>query len=244
MNPFERKVTVRVLSIHLGVVALLVIQSGLKGCFRSKPKPEIVTFIEFGEPAPEVNVQEVAKMSNPEPPAPEPTPEPAALPEPKPKPVPKPAPKPEPKPAPKPKPKPKWKPVDPKDIKIGKPVKTSTPKPTVSEADIKQALSDIVRPATTAATGNPNAFAAYDSKIYSIFYGAWKQPATAASRPANVRISIDSNGHLRSRKLVQSSGDSSFDQTAMAAVNSVSVLPKPPAGYPLNDIVIQFRLVD
>ncbi|HSR87636.1 MAG TPA: TonB family protein [Pontiella sp.] len=254
MNPFERQIAVRVWGIHLGFILFLMLYSGLKGCFRPKPKPEIVTFIEFGSPAPAVSVQEVTRTPDPEPPAPDPTPEPIVIPEPskpqprlKPKPTPKPEPKSEPKPEPKPREpeKPKWKPtkVDPTKSKRIEP-KASVP--TISEKDIEKTLSGIVSPSgsPSTTTGNPNEFGAYDSKIYAIFYGAWKQPATAASRPANVQISINSNGHITSRKLVQSSGDSLFDQTAMAAVNSVSVLPKPPSGYPLNDIVIQFRLVD
>ena len=74
----------------------------LRGCFRPRPKPEIVTFIEFGQPAEPVALQEVSKMPSPEPETPSLVPEPKPVPKPTPKPEPKPAPKPEPKPTPKP----------------------------------------------------------------------------------------------------------------------------------------------
>ena len=110
MTSFQRKVALRVVGIHLLVILMLVILSGLKGCFRRKPKPEIVTFIEFGQPAPAVAVQQVAQMAEPEPVAPAPAPEPepvkAPVPEPVKKTIPKPTPTPTPKPTPKPKPKP------------------------------------------------------------------------------------------------------------------------------------------
>lgn len=251
MNQFKRKVTIRVLGIHLGVVAILMLQSCTKGCFRPKPKPEIVTFIEFGSPAPAVNVQEVTQMADPEPvkPTPAPTPEPTVVPEPvkktvelpKPKPKPKPTPKPEPKPEPKPKPtpKPKWKPTK---VDVSKSTRIEPTKPAVSATDIERELSGIVGEPTASTPGNPNEFAAYDAKIYAAFYSAWRQPAANAARPAKVSISIQSNGRITTRSLSQGSGDPAFDKTVMDAVNSVSLLPKPPDGYPLNNIVVQFRV--
>ncbi|VGO21819.1 TonB family protein [Pontiella sulfatireligans] len=247
MNPFERKITLRVVGIHAGIILLLLLQSWIPSCFKPKPKPEIVTFIEFGSPAPQVAVEQVAEMSEPEPPAPAPEPEPAPVPEPpKPKPKPKPVPKPKPKPVetpkPKPKPEPKWKPTPVDQIKKGKKIEEKPVKPTISSSDIKKALSGIASP--SAASGNSSEFSSYDSQIYSIFYSAWIQPAAPGSRPASVTMSIVSNGRITRRALTQSSGDAAFDQTVMAAVNSVSMLPRPPAGYPLDNFVVQFRIID
>jgi TonB family protein len=254
MNTFERRVALRVLGIHVGIVLLLLITSALKGCFRPKLKPEIVTFIEFGQPAPPVAVEQVDQMSDPEPPAPQP--EPAPMPEPV-KPIPKPTPKPTPKPAPKPKPtpkpepkpeKPKWKPTPVDQIKKGQKIEPVKPaKPAVSEQDIQKALSGIQSssPKTSGPVGNPNAIAAYDSHIYQVFYNAWERPATPAVRPAKVTFSISSSGRILSSRLSQSSGDAAFDASVMAAIRSVSVLPKkPPEGYPLNNNVVQFTIVD
>ncbi len=255
MNALERKIALRVLGIHIAVIVFFLLVAGLKGCFRPKPKPEIVTFIEFGQPAPPVAVQQVDELADtePEPPSPKPEPKPAPVPEPIKKPIPKPKPKPKPEPEPKPEPKPepekpKWKPVDPKDIKISdKVVKPKPSKPLVSAAEIQKALSGISSPnaAPTTTPGNPNEHAAYDAHIYSVFYNAWKQPGTPALRPAEVTISISPNGLITKRKLTGPSGDSTFDQTVMEAVNSVSILPrKPPPGYDLDNIVVQFRIIE
>lgn len=256
MNRFELKITWRVVGIHFAVVGLLLIQSLLHGCFRPKPKPEMVTFVDMVNPAPPVQVQEVQHISNPEPkpeppqdntPAPEPPK--VNIPEPKPikktvQPVKKPVKLPVVKPKPKPKPKPKWKPVSAEQIKknLGKRVKPKPVKPAISKSEISKALSNIVH--APSASGNPSEFSAYDSRIYAIFYGAWNQPASNAARPAKVRISMLSNGRITSRTLIQKSGDDAFDRTVMDAVNSVSELPRPPSGYPLDNIIVQFTVVN
>ena len=252
MNDYQRKIALRVLGIHIAVVVWLLLFAGLKGCFRPKPRPEIVTFIEFGQPAPPVEIQPVADLPDPSPPAPAPKPEPAPVPEPikksLPKPDPAPTPKPEPKPAPTPKPKepekPQWKPVDPKDIKIGK--KVSEPRPSrssITAQDISKALKDVQQ--SDRPIGTPDANRAYDSHIYSIFYNAWAQPAVPAVRPAEISLSITADGRIRSWRLSRSSGDAQFDATVEQAVKSITVLPrKPPAGYPLDNIVVQFRITE
>jgi TonB family protein len=246
---FRRRVAWRVAGAHLAVVFLVGVVPLMRGCFKKKPR-EIVTFIEFGAPAPQVEVETVSQMADPEPAAPAPDPEPAPIPEPakpKPKPVPKPKPKPKvekPKPKPKPKPeKPKWKPVDPKKIKIGKRVNETPSKPAVSEAEIKRALSGIASSSPASSAGNPSEFGAYDAQVFRIFHGAWTRPGTPGTRPAMVKISFLRNGHITRRVLKQGSGDPSFDQSVMAAVNSISMLPKPPAGYPDN-IVVRFSVID
>jgi len=256
MNVFQRKIALRVLGIHCAVVIWLLLFAGLKGCFRPKPRPEIITFIEFGQPAPPVEIQPMAQQPDPEPPAPEP--EPAPVPEPikkpLPKPDPRPAPKPEPAPAPKPEPAPKPKPaepekpkqklVKPEDIKIGKRINEPKPaQPTVTSKEISNALKDLRR--TDQPIGSSDANRAYDAHIYSVFYNAWAQPAVPAARPAEVALSITADGRIRNWRLSRSSGDASFDATVEQAVKSISVLPrKPPPGYPLDNIVVQFRIAE
>jgi TonB family protein len=249
MNAFQKKITLRVLGIHAAIVVLMFLVSVVPSCFKKKDK-DIVTFIEFGEAAPAVSVQQVANMTEPEPTPPEPEPEPAPIPEPvkkKPEPIKK---KPEPikkKPEPvksKP-PKPKWKPtkVDPTKSKV---IKATPTKPTVTNRDISEALNNIQKTSNnTGPAGNPDAISAYDSHIYSVFYNAWSQPGTPGSRPAEVTISIQSNGRIKTRTLTRSSGDTQFDATVMVAVRSISIFPrKPPTGYPLDNIVVQFRIVN
>ena len=247
MNAFQRKFTLRVVGVHVAVVAVFWLCSVIPHCFRPKPK-EIVTFIEFGGPAPQVDVTPVSQMADPEPPAPEP--EPAPIPEPvKPKPKPKPKSTPKPKPKPKvekPKPKkpdkPKWKPtkVDPSKSKK---IEATPQSPTVSSKDIQEALEGITSSTPTKAAGNPSEFAAYDAQVMRRFYGVWTRPGAPAARPAEVRISVSKNGIITGRTLVKGSGDSSFDQSVMAAVRSVSTLPKPPVGYPDN-FVVRFSIND
>ncbi len=244
MNAFQKKVALRVVGIHLAVVFLVLVVPLLRGCFRKKPN-EIVTFIEFGAPAPQVSTETVSQLPDPEPPAPAPEPEPAPIPEPvKPKPIPKPKPKPKvEKPKPKPKPKPKWKPVDPKKIKIGKKVHETPSKPAISSAEISKALSGIASSPSSASTGNPSQFNAYDAQVFRIFLGAWTRPGTPGIRPVMVKIYFLRNGRITRRVMTQGSGDASFDQSVMAAVNSITTLPKPPAGYPDN-IVVRFSIID
>ena len=266
MNRFQRKVALRVLGIHGGVILVLVMMSGLKGCFLPKPKPEIMTFIEFGQAAPSVAIERVEQMADPTPlpvEAPEPAPPPEVVEVPKPIDVPTPVKKTVPKPPvkkvvqkPKPReaPKPKRRLATAKDIKIGPKVKPTKPvKPAVSSSDIAKALKSVQsqspsvnssRPAT-GPVGNPNAISAYDAHIYNAFYNAWERPGSPASRPAKVTISISSTGRVLSSRLSQSSGDSNFDASVMSAVRRISTLPKrPPTGYPLNNIVVQFTIVD
>jgi TonB family protein len=245
MNEFHRKITLRVLGVHAAIIILMIAIPAIKGCFKRKPK-EIVTFIEFGGPAPEVSIEQVTRMAEPEPPAPEP--KPATIPEPvksKPKPVPKPKPKvekPELKPAPKPKEpeKPKWTPVDPKDIKKGKKVNETPSKPAVTSAEITKALSGI----SLGSTGDPSQFNDYYARVISLFYNHWTPPAsaTSATGSAIVRISMRKDGRITKRAKIKGSGDALYDRTVMEAVNKVSIMPKPPSNYPYDFVEVIFTL--
>jgi protein TonB len=245
MNAFERKIALRVVVIHVAVIGFFMIVAGLKGCFRRPPKPEIVTFIEFGQPAPPVQVQEVAEQPEPQPAPPKPEP-PKEVPEPRA--IPKPKPKPKELPKPKEAPKPKWKPT-PVDTSKAKRIKApEPPKPAISSKDIEKALSGISSPSAKpdeGPVGNPNEIAAYDALIHQVFNRPWVRPAVPGARPAKVTISISSTGQILSSRLSQSSGDSAFDASVMDAVRSVKMLPrKPPNGYPLDNIVVQYRIID
>lgn len=243
MNRFERRVTLRVLAIHAAVVLFLVLQSMLQGCFRPKPREEIVTFIEFGSPAPPAQVQVREQVDDPPPvqqdPPPvqqDPPPQEPRVPEPE---IPEPIPV---EPAPKQvvkEPEPKWEPT-PVVPQLNNKTEPTPPKPKI---DIGQAFEGIVEtpaPPTPTPAAPRTDFSSYDSQIYATFYNAWKQPPANASRPAKVTISIDSSGRVTSCRLSQSSQDAAYDKTVMDAARSVSRLPVPPAGYPLSGIVINF----
>lgn len=252
MNAFERRIALRVFGIHVGVIVFFVLVAGLKGCFQTKPKPEIVTFIEFGQAAPPVAVEQVAQMTEPEPPAPapEPEPEPAKVPEPVKKPLPKPKPKPKeaPKPKPKPKPepeKPKWKPTPADQIKVSK-KKIEPEKPAIdpSEIDLSKVQSkSSTKPSVSGPVGNPNADAAYISQIGSYFDRRWTKPdSSAPAASAVVRIYISKWGTITQRTKIQGSGDAAFDASVMRAVNSVSTVPKPPSGFSYDYVEVEFRI--
>jgi TonB family protein len=245
MNRFERRIVLRVLGIHAAVILVLMMNSLLQGCFRREPKPDIVTYIEFGSPQPTPQIQEVDEMPAPEPePMPEPVVREAPPPKPIPKPEPKPIPKPEPKPQPKPEPKkPDWKPTPADQIKIGDKVNSTPPKPVISESDIRKELNK-VRETPTTQSGNPDEIAAYVSKVGQYFYPYWTPPSSAspASGTCVVRISFTKDGRITGRKKIQPSGDSQYDDSVMDAVRSVSTVPRPPAGYPYDFVEVEFRI--
>ena len=143
--------------------------------------------------------------------------------------------------------KPKWKPTPIDKIKVSE-KRVEPEKPPLSARDIQKALSGIQSPSSTKTTGpagNPDAIAAYDAHIYSQFYNAWERPSAPGVRPAQVTISISATGRVISSSLSQSSGDSAFDASVMAAVRRVTSLSKPPpTGYPRDNIIVQFRLID
>ncbi|MDF7798408.1 TonB family protein [Pontiellaceae bacterium B1224] len=253
MNAFQRKVALRVVGIHVGLILLIVIFSGLKGCFRRKPKPEIVTFIEFGQAAPPVAVEQVEQMVEPEPvetPPPEPEPVPAPVPEPiKPKPEPiKPKPEPiKPKPEPiKPKPEPvepKWKPTPVDKIKVSdKRIEPAKPAIDPSKINLSDVQEKSVTP-TPGPVGNPNADAAYIAQIGNYFDQRWTKPdSSAPAASAVVRIYISQWGTITRRTKIQGSGDSAFDASVMSAVNSVSSVPKPPSDFSYDYVEVEFRI--
>jgi protein TonB len=247
MNKFQRKITLRVFGVHAAIIFLMIFIPFVRGCFKPRPK-EIVTFIEFGAPAPQVDLVPVNRL--PEPPAPAPEPEPAPIPEPKqvmpePKPKPKPEPKPkEPEKKPEPKPqepeKPKWKATRPEDIIKGKKIEPKPTRPAVSHTDIEKALSGIA----SGATQDPGRFNDYYARIMRLFYEQWTPPAaaTSATGSAVVRIHMLKNGQITKRAKIKGSGDPLYDRTVMEAVNRVSTLPKPPADYPYDYVEVIFTL--
>ena len=251
MNRFERRVVLRVLGIHVAVVLFLLMQSVLQGCFHPKPPAaiEVGLIVERGRSTSTPAVQEVAQMDEPESPAEEtpveePTPveevaPPVELPVPVPQDV-----QPERKKDPEPEKKESdWKPVSLDDMKkqMGEaPKKVVNPQPAPQKIDVQGEFSDLT---TASSAGNPNANAAYDALIHKVFRNAWARPAAPAMRPAKVTISITSNGRIKSWKLTQSSGDSQYDESVKNAAKKISILPrKPPSGYPLDGITIEFNI--
>ena len=107
----------QVLLVHIGVVTLFLLFSFLKGCFKPRPKPEIVTFIELGEAAVQRNPVELV-----------PVPEPVVDPVREPAPIKK---------------KPSWKPTPVNEIRKGKRVTSAPAMPKLDASTIDKALAEV-----------------------------------------------------------------------------------------------------
>ena len=245
MKSYKNRVAIRVLSVHASVIMLALVIPFLRGCFKQKPK-ELITFIEFGTPAPAVEITEVPELKNPTLAPEEFITPPDRIPKP-PKDTPPPK-QPEKKPpknkAPTLKKPPKRSMVDKirDSIKNAERVKASPNKPTLTQREIEKTLGGIVTRSPTQRVGNSTSVAAYESTVQRIFYSAWQQPASEGRNPAKVKITIQGNGRIIGRKLIQSSGNSTYDQSVMGAARQVSALPKPPKGYPDRTFTINFKL--
>lgn len=244
MRSFQRQIALRVVGIHAAIIFLMVAIPALRGCFKPKPK-ELVTFIEFAEPAAAVSVETVAWL--PEPAAAEPPPPelPESIPEPPKRKVLEAKPKEMPQPKSKPKPKvqkPKWKPTSAKDIKIGKRIESKPAPSALSAKDIEKALSGITSSSSRSAV-HPNAFNAYYAQVRNLFYGHWQAPASSGATGATVvKVSFRKNGQISKRAKISSSGDALYDRTVMDAVNAISMLPRPPSDYPYDYVEVEFAL--
>jgi len=247
MKSYKNRVATRVLSVHVSVIMLALVIPFLRGCFNPKPK-ELITFIEFGTPAPAVEINEAPAQQPLTPPTQEFITPPDRIPKPpKDTPPPKRPPKKTKKNPPK-KPQKKhsnWKStsVDDirKEIKKSNRVKATKNTKSLSDSDIRNALKNITSRSPTQRVGNSTSFAAYDATITRIFTHAWRQPPSPGNRPAKVKISIRDSGKIIRRTLVQRSGDAGYDQTVMRAAQSISTLPHPPKGYPDRSFIIKFE---
>ena len=242
MNQFQFKIALKVLGIHVGVVALVLIVSALHGCFMPEPKKELVTFVELCAAMPSTGESTEEPQQQPQPRQQEPEQQPEEVPEDVPDDIPDPDQIPETQQEPEPRqqePEPRQQEPPPRlarveDIVTGPRVNTerSTPQRNVS-------LGNIVG---DSGANSGDDFSAYRAQIQKRFYNAWDRPVVEGARPAIVRISFQSDGRISSRKLIQSSRDEAFDRSVMAAANRVSSIPRPPAGYSNRSADIQFQL--
>jgi len=239
MRSYKNRVAIRVMSVHISVILLALVIPFLRGCFRSKPK-ELITFIEFGSPPAAVETVNVPAHTPSPPSHHEPPPQiENKIPDP-----------------PKDRTPPKqtehikpprrhssWKrtSVDEirKEIKNTQRVRATSTTPTLTQREIEQNLRGIVNHSHR--IGNSTSFAAYEATVTRIFTQAWRQPSAPGRRPAKVKIFIQDSGKIIRRTLIQKSGDSEYDQTVMRAVRSISVLPRPPKGYPDRTFIIKFK---
>ncbi len=245
-NPNFKRTLITSTTVHVIVVALVILAPLVRKLLHPRKPPEIVTFVDLSALPPPPPV-EVAPEPQPEPEPPKPLPEPEP---------PKPAPIPE-KPAEKP-PEPK-KPEPPK-IKVNtnkivrrmeQPPKQQ-PKtqnaPTLTPEQIRKLLEANVK---FSSSGSPSAtfsdLSLYYATVRDAMYGAWNQPSTVPrGLVAEVSIKVQRSGAVTARRLSRPSGNQAMDDSVMKAVNSISRLrPLPPEvrDDPL-DIAIEFVVGD
>ncbi len=200
------------------------------------------------KPAPKVINARLVDASDLKP-KPKAAPKPAAKPAPKPvpKPTPKPVPKATPKPVPKPTPKPVTKPA-PKQVTKPAPAKPEPAKPTpapapakvepeeprmsqeelaaITRADLARAVAEEEGAAAAAATSSEMA-ASYAALIQQTVINYWSRPPSARNgMEVLLSIQLIPTGEVVSATVLQSSGNSAFDQSAINAVKKAGSFPE------------------
>jgi TonB family protein len=204
---------------------------------------------------PEEKPVEVEKK--PEPPAPEETPEPVV----EEKPEPKAEPKAEPKPEPKEKPKPKDDSVNINKIKskqkealnklktasaIDK-LKKEMTEPKNQPAQPKKVFKGRILSAGTSLTGLDKLQSdSYLSQLDAKIKAHWSLPQWLIGKTlrARLQIKLDEDGNIIFRKITQSSGNTTYDDYCLAAIDKATSLPKVPDKfinvYKIDGITIGF----
>jgi TonB family protein len=218
------------LLVHLGVVLLVLLSSFLRGCFMPRPTPDIVTYIDFGGSAAEVEVVKVAE------PVVEPVPVPVEQPAPRLESTP--VSKPKPTPAPEPAPKPAWKPTPVSEIRKGKRVEEVREPRRVSASEIEEALRLERRGGRSA-----DAFADYYAQVRRLLFARWTPPVLReGGRAPVVRFEMNRSGEILGRSLVVRSGVKAYDDSVMEAARAVGRLPRPPADYAFGYVEVVFTV--
>jgi colicin import membrane protein len=85
-------------------------------------------------------------------------------------------------------------------------------------------------------------FIAYQNKVFSIIRENWAWPGQRSDLKVTVRFGIRDNGEIVGIKLVQPSGDPSYDESVLRAVKKSSPLPAPPESYrkDFSDVELNF----
>jgi len=138
-------------------------------------------------------------------------------------------------------------------------VKTA-PKKQLSENEIKKMLGEGVAssvsplPGTGSGSGSggggtPLPYALYLNQIRAAMYEAWQQPSSLIGKKGLVttaEIRIQRDGQITSKKITTPSGNAQVDESVLRALEAVSRLPEPPAGFDdlYKNISIDFDLTD
>jgi TonB family protein len=222
----RHRVRVVVISVHVGLILLIVSWQAVQSWLRPKPD-EIVMAVSL---APAAAPAEVVRPQ-PEPVAPEPPPPP-------PPPAPAPAVVSEPPPQPK-------REIERSTKRVRREPEPAS-QPALSAEQIRQQLARALpagAPATTAV--DPSEYARYAALIRETLYRAWAQPTTVPpGLTAEARIRVARDGRVTERRLTRASGVAAMDasiQQALAAVTRLAPLPASIKGAQ-HDFTIEFAL--
>jgi colicin import membrane protein len=85
-------------------------------------------------------------------------------------------------------------------------------------------------------------FISYRNKVFSIIRDNWAWPGQKSDLKVTVKFGIKDNGEIAGVKVVQPSGDPSYDQSVLRAVRKSSPLPAPPESYrkDFSDVELNF----
>ncbi|MBN1865074.1 MAG: TonB family protein [Victivallales bacterium] len=228
----RRKIRIVVLSVHVGLVLLLLCWS-LVSSFFARHKPAVIK-VNLVSPPSDLSKVDAPKPVSPPSPAPEPAPAPALK-----KPV---AVKPpEPKPAPK-----KSNLLRPEDIKISDKVVRNDPAPpapvvaTPSAKDIERQLTAarnsvrVSSPQASAPAARGNVSRNYFDQVSAVIYQTWRQPLKSELGgrlpTVDVEFSLSADGKVESSRIIRRSGIAAMDSSAAELLANLKMLPPPPSG--------------
>jgi len=128
----------------------------------------------------------------------------------------------------------------------------------LSENEIKKMLGEGVASSVsplpgfgsgTGGGGTPLPYALYLNQIRAAMYEAWQQPSSLIGKKGlvtTVEIRVQRDGQITSKKITTPSGNAQMDESVLRALEAVSRLPEPPAGFDdsYKYISIYFDLTD
>ena len=78
--------------------------------------------------------------------------------------------------------------------------------------------------------------AAYLGQVEKRIIAAWKLPPKSDGLKVTLRYTLARNGEVSFVRVEKSSGDQSFDDSAVQAVRRASPFPSPPKSFPTGDL--------
>jgi TolA protein len=86
------------------------------------------------------------------------------------------------------------------------------------------------------ATGTTDEAEAYLNKVEQKIMAVWKRPPTTDGLKVTLCFNLARNGFVSAVRVEKSSGNQSFDDSAVQAVRRASPFPRPPKSFPVGDL--------